>query len=771
MKRKLQTALAAIAFMAFGQNVSAQTYDFELGLGTPVAGITSQFSSTLETVAGSATTPIALTGNTTNVLHPLVFGASNTGVADLDNFPTNIADYSVTWKEYITTGSTIYKKGVVLRGTGQSGYTVGTAPAVVVTGLKQGYYFMTQNNASGSVTFRILKVSGATTLTDLVPQTGRTIGVVVGSAVWYRASVVGGVLKFEYSTNGTTFTTAETAYDKSYTSGGGTQLLYGVGGAAKDYYFDDVTFNQINLVTTTWDGTFWDNGTPNIDMKAIITGSYTEAGDLVVGNDFEVKGTAVVNVPLGKSITVVGAVKVDPTASLTIENNGNLIQQADNNFNTGNVIVKRNSSALSRLDYTLWSSPVASQNLAAFSPLTSQSPSRFYTYNTTTNQYNVIADPTTTSFTTGKGCLIRMPNTAVAYPATETFTGTFTGVPNNGNITVTVANAGVGLGFNLVGNPYPSPITMSTFLATNSTKINSTFYFWRKTNGLGTAYCSYNATTSTFTNNGNGVNPAGVIQTGQGFIVDVKASQTSISFRNSHRVINTTGQFFKTKQVAASDKVWLNATNAAGDFSQMAVTYDSNGTVGLDTSDGKYINDSEFALTSNINDGEYTIQGRPTFDSSDVVGLNFKAITAGDYTIAIDHAEGVFAAGQDVYLVDSTTGTETNLKTDAYTFTAPAGASNARFSLKFQKTLKVDAPAFNDNNVEVYKNKGTLYVNSGAMAIATVKVYDIQGRLIAEQKNVKANTATINNLKATNQVLVVQVTSEDNKVVNKKVVN
>jgi hypothetical protein len=91
--------------------------------------------------------------------------------------------------------------------------------------------------------------------------------------------------------------------------------------------------------------------------------------------------------------------------------------------------------------------------------------------------------------------------------------------------------------------------------------------------------------------------------------------------------------------------------------------------------------------------------------------------------------------------------------------------------LKYQKTLKVDAPVFNDNTVSVYKNNGTLYVNSGAVAIANIKVFDIQGRLIAEQNNVKANAATINNLKANQQVLIVQVTSEDHKIVNKKVVN
>jgi hypothetical protein len=770
MKKKLQTAIVALACMAFGHNVSAQTtvtYDFNSdAVASPatVAGLTLASTATVNVVAGSGLSD----GNTTNLLQPATFVGTSTAsiVGDLTNIPT-ATDYSVTWKEYITTGTTQLKKGFLLRGSGVGGYT---------TGIQQGYIFLVQNETTtGTVTFRILNSNSTSTITSIAASSATPIsGFAVNKPCWFRASIIGNFLRFEYSSNGTTWTSGLTVLDNTYTSGT-TQLYCGLGSSNTSYMIDDVVFNVI--APTTWDGTAWDNGTPAAGKRAIITGNYTETGTLTA-TALDVKGTAIVSVPSGKNFNIFGGVNVDPTASLTFENNANLIQQSTSatttNKNTGNIVVKRNSSALSRLDYTLWSSPVAAQNLAAFSPLTSLSPSRFYNYVTATNLYSAIANPTTTSFSLGNGCLIRMPNTAVAYPSTETFTGIFTGVPNSGDITVTVANAGAGLGFNLVGNPYPSPITMSTFLTTNTAKINSTFYFWRKTNGLGTAYCAYipsGPTSGTFTNNGNGVDPAGVIQTGQGFIVDVKTLQTSIQFKNSHRVNNTAGQFFKTKEVATSDKVWLNATNAAGDFSQMAVTYDSNGTVGLDSFDGKYINDSEFALTSNINDGEYTIQGRPNFDSSDVVGLNFKAITAGDYTIAIDHTEGVFATGQDIYLVDSTTGTETNLKTDGYTFTAPAGTSNARFSLKYQKTLKVDAPAFNDNSVAVYKNKGTLYVNSGAIAIANIKVYDIQGRLIAEQKNVKANAATINNLKVTNQVLVVQVTSEDNKVVTKKVVN
>jgi hypothetical protein len=80
-------------------------------------------------------------------------------------------------------------------------------------------------------------------------------------------------------------------------------------------------------------------------------------------------------------------------------------------------------------------------------------------------------------------------------------------------------------------------------------------------------------------------------------------------------------------------------------------------------------------------------------------------------------------------------------------------------------------PAFNDNNVSVYINNGTLYVNSGTSVINTIEVYDIQGRLIEQQKSVKATSATIHNLKATKQVLIVKVIDENSKVVIKKTVN
>ncbi len=143
--------------------------------------------------------------------------------------------------------------------------------------------------------------------------------------------------------------------------------------------------------------------------------------------------------------------------------------------NSGPIHAARNSSALMRQDYTLWSSPVSGQNLLNFSPLTLTS--RFYEYNTTTNLFNAV-NPSATAFQTGKGYLIRTPNN---HPTTPTiWTGQFTGVPNNGDITLSLVNGGAGFRFNAIGNPYPSPVKMSTFVKANSTKITGTLYFLAK---------------------------------------------------------------------------------------------------------------------------------------------------------------------------------------------------------------------------------------------------------------------------------------------------
>jgi hypothetical protein len=522
----------------------------------------------------------------------------------------------------------------------------------------------------------------------------------------------------------------------------------------------------------TWNGSAWSNGTGPISTKAaVISGAYNESANISACT-LTITSDAIVTIPSGFNVTLNAPLTVETGGVFTLSNNANLIQST-NTANIGNVVVNRNSNSLYRQDYTMWSSPVASQNLLAFSPLTTVTPdSRFYTYNSATDKYSAIVNPSAAVFAKGAGYLIRMPNTAPDYPTASIFSGVFTGVPNTGNVTLAVTNDT----YNAIGNPYPSTISADTFITANG--ITEALYFWRKRNNENqagaptTSYATYTLAGGSGTEPSTlgGITPNGTIQVGQGFIA--KSTSTTLKFTNTMRTANNSNQIMKTKAIERN-RVWVNLTNSAGAFSQMMVAYMSGATQDIDAAiDGRYFNDSQMALNSLINSEEFAIQGRALpFDGTDIVPLAFKTNLAGDYTIAIDHVDGLFSGSQDVFLKDNNTGMETNLKAGAYTFTAAAGVDNARFSLKYQRTLGVNSTVFNDDSVTIHKNKGTLYVNSGAMTINNIKVFDIQGRLIVEQKNVKSNTATIKDLKATQQVLIVKITSQDNKVVSKKVVN
>jgi len=523
---------------------------------------------------------------------------------------------------------------------------------------------------------------------------------------------------------------------------------------------------------STWNGTVWSNGAPTSTTAAVISANFVSTGTSINACSLTVTNNAVVTISSGDTVTLNGNLTVGAGSSVTFNSNANLIQGGVTNANSGAVIIKRKSAPLKRLDYTLWSSPVANQNLLAFSPNTLVN--RFYNYNTNTNFYNAIADPATTSFEAAKGYLIRTPNDHAITPTI--WNGEFIGVPNNGNYSYGIVDYGIGKRFNLVGNPYPSPIDANNFVSdtNNSSTTSGTLYFWRKTNNpLSPSYCTWS--TLGFTSNGEVqvTNPNNVIQTGQGFFIEATGNGTNVNFTNAMRIDNHANQFFRTTSSIEKSCIWLNASNSTGSFSQTLVGYMTGATAGVDAkSDGKYINDGAIALTTLIGTTPYAIQGRGLpFDSTDVVPLHFRTSTAGDYTIAIDHVDGLFLNNQLVYLRDNTTGMINNLSTASYSFAAEAGVFENRFELVYQSALGITIPHFNENQIVIYKNKTNEFiVNTGTTMMATVKVFDIRGRLLQEQKAINAMQTTIN-CDLTNEVLLVQITSTVGVTVTKKIVN
>ena len=232
-------------------------------------------------------------------------------------------------------------------------------------------------------------------------------------------------------------------------------------------------------------------------------------------------------------------------------------------------------------------------------------------------------------------------------------------------------------------------------------------------------------------------------------------------------------QFFRNSQTttsANSGLYWLNLTDNTGVYSQMAVGYSAEGTLGFDRGiDGENIN-KELYLTSLIGAAEYSIQGRPDFDSSDIVPLSYKALASGNYSISIDHTDGLFTdVSQPIYVKDNLTTTKHDLRTGAYTFTSNAGTFNTRFEIIYQSQLVVGTPTFTANNVVIYNQNKEFVVNTGNVIMSSIKVFDIRGRLLQEKKEINASQTTIGS-GLVNEVLLVQIKSVDGITVTKKVV-
>jgi len=516
------------------------------------------------------------------------------------------------------------------------------------------------------------------------------------------------------------------------------------------------TAASFTLATTIWNGSAWSAGAPTSGTGVIIRGNFTTTQDIAACS-LTIENNATVILSANTSITLNGALVVGTGSSFTVEENANLIQISSAE-NTGVIIVKRPTVPLMRYDYVLWSSPVAGSMLQLFSPATL--PNRFYTYSAGSDTFVVVPAPATTEFALGSSYLIRMPNTHPAVPTI--WNGTFTGTPHNGTVVLPVLNGS----FNAVGNPYPSSLDASAFMLENN--ISEALYFWRKTNNAEmSSYAVYTGTGGISNLEGDPLQltPNGDIAVGQGFLT--KATSNQMVFKNSMRSATNDAPFLRL--TGDKSRIWLNLTNTTGFFGQTLVGYLPNATTGIDPAiDGRFFNDAATALTSVINDELFSIQGRGLpFDGSDVVVLGFKAATAGSFTIAIDHLDGLFAGNQGVYLRDHLTNTVQDLKTGSYTFVSEAGVFNTRFELVYENTLGVHPNTFIADTVVVYKEKQELVVNSGVTLLEKVEVFDIQGRLLALKNKIKATEVRfyLGNVK---EIVVVKITTATHEIIVKK---
>lgn len=532
-------------------------------------------------------------------------------------------------------------------------------------------------------------------------------------------------------------------------------------------------FWQCGTTTKTWNGTAWSPaGTPTSRDAVIFAGNYTSTESLDACSVTINTGVAV-TFATGHSLRVGENVTVNGTGVLTIDSGAALVQYTKHAVNTGNVIVKRTSTNMVRNDYTAWSSPVANQNLLAFSPNTVAT--RFYQYlftgTTTPTAYQSVV-PSINSFTTAKGYMIRVDNNWTTTPAA--FNGQFTGVPNNGTITYAV-----GQGYNLLGNPYASPISAYRFLITNP-KVNTIYYWTHTVAAVAGAfpqnnYASYTTLGGTASAAGGAI-PNDKINVGQGFFINAATAYT-VTFENELREdASTTTQFFKSSntvtesQVSEKHRIWLNLNDGTKSYNQILLGYTANATNGIDNKiDGKMLDTSKTSLYNLIDNKEYVIQGKGLpFSDEDVVKLGLKVTEASNFEISIQQVDGLFE-NQEVFVKDNYIGAIHNLKDGSYYFISQAGTFNDRFEILYKKPTK-EVEVTSTNTVDVLVKNNELTIQAYQSTIVNVEVYDVLGKVIFTKNGINNKQFNTNQITATKQALIVKIQLENGEEVVKKII-
>jgi len=516
---------------------------------------------------------------------------------------------------------------------------------------------------------------------------------------------------------------------------------------------------------------------------------------IAYANSLTLEGGATLTVATGATLSIVNEVTVAPTATLTIQDNGALVQ-VNNVANAGKIVQHKLSNPLYRLDYTLWSAPVTGQTLRSFSMATSNNRFYIYAYDTPDNGSTYTeaywpVEPITTYFEPAKAYLIRMPNTNAAsgYITGDTalsFDGVFNGVPNNG--TYTPALSQQANRFTAVGNPYASPISLFDFLTNNSAKLatDTGIWLWRKKNGSDTSYLTLNLSGMVAPpdgTNGNGElndelsayyqgsNASWLLAPGQGFIVQAKENlaEPVLSFTNTMRRATPGAQAFFRSGATTASRYWLNITSPGGSGSQALIAYMEQATTGIDYGYDSKTFTPGISLYSIAADSKLAIQARPQFEATDVVPMGFTAPAAGQYTISLDHIDGLFAQGQDIYLKDLQEGIVRDLRTNNYTFTTDAGTFEGRFEVVYQtNALGTHNPELNAS-VLVYHNETGINI-SATDTIASVTVFDLLGRSIFTSQNINNNTFSTGTLSATHQAVIVKIKLANGCETTKKIV-
>lgn len=291
----------------------------------------------------------------------------------------------------------------------------------------------------------------------------------------------------------------------------------------------------------------------------------------------------------------------------------------------------------------------------------------------------------------------------VNIPASQTVD--FVGTLNNGPLTMSGLTRGAqtDAGWQLLGNPYPSPINWDQV---NRTNVDGAVYVNHSTGQYAGTYSSYVAGSGGIGTNG-GTN---LLAAMQGFFVRVSSPATTgaVSFSNQARLTTYVSPVFNRTAGTSMPLVRLALTAATGLADETVVYFPDGATAGFDSQQdayklpmgGQVLLASELTPSSSL-----SINALPALTAADVtVSLRVSTSQAGTYTLRAPEVLNL-PVGVRAYLRDAQTGTRIDLSQQpAYTCQLAAGSAAGRFSLLFTTQTALASASALSQSVELFPN-------------------------------------------------------------------
>lgn len=489
-----------------------------------------------------------------------------------------------------------------------------------------------------------------------------------------------------------------------------------------------------------------------------------------VRNNVEVAQDARLIIDADQTLTVRNEVinNGGSTTNFIVKNDGNLVQ-LEQVFNPSPISVRRlHQLSAERKQYNFISSPVKGQHMkyifgnnpANIPYSTVYNEKTDYFVNAKESEYSDIA----------KGFSVKEPIKSYAGLAAESLAfneAEYKGVPNNGDVNLSLNWTDSNHGYNLAGNPYPSDMDIVALYknSVGANSIESTFYFWDNSiNDIftqmgsgyqGYSYAIFNAATGP---DGYGIAapgrkekegdlagtkvPGRYIKVSQGFMVRALKPNAYLKFNNQMRkkAPNNTEFFGK---YADQNSFRLEMTSSAGLKLQNGFVYFEGGDDELGKEDSTIPNGSSSdALFSAVRDEKLVINGKGRFGADDKIIIGTRHFSAGNYTLRVLDREGVFAQGQPIYLNDKQLNTVTDLTKTSYSFYSESGEFTGRFEIVYRAEKSLDAIEENQlkNQLQLFKDGHELVLRVPTGAGEILEVYDMVGRLVLQQKVRSAET-------------------------------